>query len=183
MVKALVQTSRAPRSSTLPEITPLLAVLDTTPGSSQQDLSQALVLSDSGVEAMTRTAIRLGQVEVRLVGRTRRYWRRRPAAGLDLADPQVRDAVQRIYHARYARTVSEAGIDLNDGLQEVYCTLLRRNRGRSVYDPSRGALSTYVYQVCRSAVSGLIDKHRRMLRRDGGVGLDMDAALIEPGQR
>ncbi len=58
----------------------------------------------------------------------------------------------------------------------MYRSILARNKGRGAWDASRGALSTYVYVVCRSVESHILEAGRA---KDRGpqLGEGSDASL------
>lgn len=81
--------------------------------------------------------------------------------GLNLADPAVYTLARRLYFKRFSQRVTAAGLDADDGFQEVLIGLVRRQHGRSRYDPSRSGLSNYLYVVISGIVINLADSARR----------------------
>lgn len=79
---------------------------------------------------------------------------------------------QRLYWARFSGRVRAAGIDPEDGFQEVVLGLLTRQAGRSAYDPKRATLSGYLYLAMTGITINMADREARRRRRQGGtVGL------------
>lgn len=64
---------------------------------------------------------------------------------LNLNDPKTYELVRQIYYKRFSRRVEAAGIDADDGFQEICLGLIRRQSFKSRYAPERGALSTYLF--------------------------------------
>jgi DNA-directed RNA polymerase specialized sigma24 family protein len=99
------------------------------------------------------------------------------AVAPDLGDAEVLAMARRIYRSRFAAQVEEAGIDAEDGLQEVLMRLFLKSQGASRWNPERGGLSTWLFVATGSIVLNIIDKHRRYVRRAGTPGQGEDAAM------
>lgn len=95
----------------------------------------------------------------------------------DLSDKAQRDLVKSIYFGRFSKRVGKAGLEHNDVLQAIYMGLLVRSRGRSKWDPTRGALSTWMYVAISGIVINEVEKHHSFLRRSGALGRVQDVAL------
>lgn len=93
---------------------------------------------------------------------------------VDLGDPKVRALVAKILSARFYRGCQKD--DFPDLLQEVFCTLIRKNGTPGGWQPSRAGLSTYVFQVCRSVASHESRKRNRM-KCQGEPGISGDVAV------
>jgi len=112
---------------------------------------------------------------------------------LDLADPETMGLARRLYWARFSGRVRAAGIDPEDGFQEIVVGLLTRQAGRSAYDPRRATLSGYLYLAMTGITINMADREARRLRREGRpAGLweayndadrDGDEGPVPPRQR
>ena len=96
----------------------------------------------------------------------------------NMADPTVVALARRMYFSRFADKVVEAGVDADDGLQEVLMRLWMKSQGASRWNPERGGLSTWLFVATGGVVLNLIDKHRRYVRRSGDVGREADASWL-----
>jgi DNA-directed RNA polymerase specialized sigma24 family protein len=99
-------------------------------------------------------------------------------AAPDLSDPKVVRLARRMYFSRFADQVTEAGIEAEDGLQEVLLRLFLKSQSPSRWNPERGGLTTWLFVATGGVVLNMIDKHRRFVRRAGEVCNEGDAACM-----
>ena len=84
-----------------------------------------------------------------------------PEQGLDLSDRQVIRLVRRIWFARFAARAERSGIDPEEGLSEVLLALVRKQQSeRSRYDPTRSGRTKYIFLVCGSILSHMVEARR-----------------------
>lgn len=100
-----------------------------------------------------------------------------PSATVDFSDPKVYGLVRRIFFRRFSARVRWAGIDPDDALQDIYVGLLTRSKGKSAWDPSRGALSTWIYVAISGMVINMADTQRRRGRTTLGVEDDVSDSV------
>lgn len=101
--------------------------------------------------------------------------------GLDLRDARTVELVRRIYYGRLVVLAQAESLDAEEGFQELYLGLLRRQeRPRSRYVPTRSSLSTYLLRAGRSSLLDWVRAQRRAKLRNGVVGAARDAALDAP---
>lgn len=90
----------------------------------------------------------------------------------DMNRPDHYELVRRIYLGRFTERVRAAGIELDDGFQNVVEGILRKSRSeRSRWNPKRGSISTWVYV----AISGLVINMVASAARLGRSSPDADA--------
>lgn len=70
--------------------------------------------------------------------------------------------VRRLYYAFHSKSAIASGIDPEDQLQTIYVQILKANRGSAPYDPTKGALYTYLRQIFTWAGQ---EDHERVTRR------------------
>lgn len=91
--------------------------------------------------------------------------------------------VRRIVRSVYGLRICKAGLDPDDVLSEVYRRILVANRGRSAYDPGRGAFSAYVTLQTHSALRNLVKTRDRYARERTGMmapdGVEVDVAQVD----
>lgn len=81
--------------------------------------------------------------------------------GLDLSDHQTIRLVRRIWYARFAARAERHGIDPEEGLSEVLLALVRKQRSeRSRFDPARAGRTKYIFLVCGSILSHMVEARR-----------------------
>lgn len=102
-----------------------------------------------------------------------------PSTGLNLADPAVYTLARRIYFARFSGRVKAAGIDEDDGFQEVLLGLLRRQAGKSRYNPAKSGLSNYLFIAMTGLTINLADSARRRSWCTLGAEADIAEAQLE----
>jgi hypothetical protein len=83
-----------------------------------------------------------------------------PSKGLDLNDPEVYGLAKRIYYKRFNVRVRWLGIDEDDGFQDVIVGLLRRQKGKSRFDPDRSSLSNYLFMAMSSITRNMAESAR-----------------------
>lgn len=96
----------------------------------------------------------------------------------NLGDPQTYQMVRNIFFRRFSRRVVDSGMDPEDTLQSIFVGLLTRSQGRSRWDPTRGAMSTWVYVAMNGMIVNMADSHYRAQRR-GAPGWTEDVALMQ----
>ena len=72
------------------------------------------------------------------------------------------DDVRRVFYRYFAARVGGMGLDPEDVLQDVYRSLIARNRGEHPYDPRRSSTSHYIYLVCGSVWSHAKVRQQRL---------------------
>ena len=96
-----------------------------------------------------------------------------PAAGLNLGDPAIYALAKRIYYKRFSTRVAWAGIDPDDGFQEVLLAILRRQTLASRYNPARSSVSNYLFLAMSGITINLADSaRRRRVHEEVGDGQD-----------
>lgn len=106
-------------------------------------------------------------------------------AVFDLGRSEHYYLVRRLYLRRFAFRVEQAGMDSEDGLQEVYLRLLRKTtQPASRWNPERGALSTWLYVAMSGIVTNMVHAHVLAQRRNGlPSGSDPSERPVGNGQR
>lgn len=105
-----------------------------------------------------------------------------PLPAVDFGSPAVQQLIRRIFFHRFSARVRWAGIDPEDMLQDIYVGLLVRSHGKSAWNPSRGALSTWIYVAISGMVINAADKARRRNRAVLGTERDVaDSSELESG--
>lgn len=81
---------------------------------------------------------------------------------LDLGNPQQRKLIERIYWSRFSGRVRAMGLDPEDALQDLYLILCRYQitDSKSMWDPARGSLSTYVFRFFQTKISHMAEAIR-----------------------
>ena len=93
--------------------------------------------------------------------------------GLNLADPKIYALAKRIYYKRFSTRVGWAGLDPDDGFQEVLVALLRRQHLASRYNPDRSSVSNYLFLAMSGITINLADSaRRRRVHEEVGDGQD-----------
>jgi hypothetical protein len=87
---------------------------------------------------------------------------------------QRHELVRKVFNAHFAEKCVRAGLDPEEVLQDVCLALVRYNESNP-WDHTRGALSTYIYKVCRSKCDHAKDKARRLAAHER-PGVREDAA-------
>lgn len=78
----------------------------------------------------------------------------------------------------FERRLRRAGVDFDDAYQETCRSFLTRQQLKGRYDPDRGASPrTYLFNVCRSVVSNMIEKVETRASREE-LGGWCDARLL-----
>ena len=90
--------------------------------------------------------------------------------------------VRRIATHIHARSVTRSGFEFEEFLSNLYLSILRRNAGKTPYDPKRASLSRYVGVLGRTVLNHMV-VHRWRLDRKHQIGVrdadgvEVDAAL------
>lgn len=96
--------------------------------------------------------------------------------GLDLNNPDHLGLLKRMYWKRFSARVKWAGWDEEDGFSEVVLCLLRRQRGKSRFDPAKSSLSNYLFMSLTCITKNMAESSRVRARGDDGVGAADDWA-------
>ena len=100
--------------------------------------------------------------------------------GLDMADPENFKMVAAVFYKHFAPRCAKEDVCPDDTFSRVLESILKRNKGKSPYDPTRSAPTSWVWQVCRSVLSHQIDRQRRFEGTfDQGIEPDLAWAAEE----
>jgi len=91
--------------------------------------------------------------------------------------------VRRIATHIHARSVTRSGFEFEEFLSNLYLSILRRNAGKTPYDPKRASLSRYIGVLGRTVLNHMVVKRWRLDRKHqlgarGADGVVVDAALV-----
>ena len=88
--------------------------------------------------------------------------------------PAHLELARAIYLKRFSLRVRAAGVEVEDGLQEVLEGLLRKSHSeRSRWNPARGSMSTWIYMSMNCLVMDLAAKAARHARTQPGQARDV----------
>lgn len=100
---------------------------------------------------------------------------------LDLSRPDTYQTAVRLFKKRFASRARACGMDEDDLRQELLVRVLKRQSMPCAYDPSRGAVSTYLFRSFSSICSHLQDQAR--IRRTESLDWAAVAAIPTPEDR
>jgi len=83
--------------------------------------------------------------------------------GIDINEKHV--DIKKIFLKKYSQVVLNSGNDPEDVLQEVYKTILIKNKGKCPFDPRKSAFSTYVMMIIHNVVSNYLTKSGKYTTR------------------
>jgi len=100
---------------------------------------------------------------------------------LDLNQPETYSTALRLFKRRFASRARACGMDEEDLRQELLVRVLSRQSMPCAYDPSRGAVSTYLFRSFESICSHLQDQAR--IRRTERLEVVEEARIAIPEDR
>jgi len=83
--------------------------------------------------------------------------------GIDINEKHI--DIKKIFLKKYSQVVLNSGNNSEDVLQEVYKTILIKNKGRCPFDPRKSAFSTYVMMIIHNVVSNYLTKSGKYTNR------------------
>lgn len=103
------------------------------------------------------------------------------SVGLNLNDPATYGLVSRLYWKRFCGRIRWAGIDPEEGFQDVCERLIRRQSGKSRFDPARSSMSNYLFLSMTGICINLADISRRKRSHEEVSQGESDASLSAVG--
>jgi len=100
---------------------------------------------------------------------------------LDLNQPETYQTAVKLFKRRFASRARACGMDEDDLRQELLVRVLSRQSMPCAYDPSRGAVSTYLFRSFESICSHLQDQAR--IRRTERLEVVEEARIQIPDDR
>lgn len=92
--------------------------------------------------------------------RVRRVHPPRHPSGFGIDLEAWHEHVRRIVVSKFGAAAVDVGVEPDELVAHVYERILRANRGRAAYDPSRASMSRYVCLQARSALANILDARR-----------------------